>query len=182
MTEDVKKAIEGLGDIHLLVNNAGIGILDSFLNVKTNDFDSMYAVNVKAPLFIAQAVATKMVAGGLGGAIVNVSSQASQVALQNHTLYCTTKAALDMLTKAMALELGPHQIRVNSVNPTVVWTDMGRRAWSDPIKSKPMLDRIPLGKFAEEEDVVHAIMFLLSDKAAMINGAMLPVDGGLLVS
>jgi L-xylulose reductase len=81
----------------------------------------------------------------------------------------------------MALELGPHQIRVNSVNPTVVMTDMGRLAWSDPARGEPMLARHPLHKFAEEDDVVNGILFLLSDKAAMLHGTFLNIDGGFLV-
>uniref|UniRef100_A0A8B9JA62 Dicarbonyl/L-xylulose reductase n=1 Tax=Astyanax mexicanus TaxID=7994 RepID=A0A8B9JA62_ASTMX len=91
-----------------------------------------------------------------------------------------TKGALDLLTRVMALELGPHQIRVNSVNPTVVMTDMGKIGWSDPVKAKTMTSRIPLGKFAEVEDVVNSILFLLSDKSAMTNGVTLPIDGGFL--
>lgn len=178
--EAALKTIESLGDIHLLVNNAGIAILGPFKEANLEDFDKIFSVNVKAPMFIAQVVAKKMIAGGFGGAIVNVSSQASKKALKDHTLYCSTKAALDMLTKSLALELGPHQIRVNAVNPTVVLTDMGRLGWSDPIKAKPMLDQIPLGRFAEVEEVVHAIVYLLSDKASMINGTILPVDGGFL--
>uniref|UniRef100_A0A8B9HLA4 Dicarbonyl/L-xylulose reductase n=1 Tax=Astyanax mexicanus TaxID=7994 RepID=A0A8B9HLA4_ASTMX len=94
--------------------------------------------------------------------------------------FCATKGALDLLTRVMALELGPHQIRVNSVNPTVVMTDMGKIGWSDPVKAKTMTSRIPLGKFAEVEDVVNSILFLLSDKSAMTNGVTLPIDGGFL--
>lgn len=82
----------------------------------------------------------------------------------------------------MALELGPHKIRVNTVNPTVVMTDMGRINWSDPQKSAAMINRIPLGKFAEVDDVVNSILFLLSDKSAMTTGSSLMVDGGFLVS
>merc|ERR1712146_709373 len=100
------------------------------------------------------------------------------VALTDHTSYCTSKGALDQLTRMMALELGPHGIRTNAINPTVVLTALGRAAWSDPEKAGPMLSRIPIGRFAEIEDVIHSIMFLLSDrKAGMTNGAMLPVDG-----
>jgi len=175
------KKIESLGDIHLLVNNAGIAILGPFEEIKFEDFDKIFSVNVKAPLFIAQVVAKQMIARGSGGAIVNVSSQASMIALKDHTLYCSTKAAMDMFTKSLALELGPHKIRVNAVNPTVVMTDMGRIGWSDPAKAKPMLDTIPLGRFAEVEEVVHSIIYLLSDKANMITGTMLPIDGGRLV-
>jgi len=178
--EATLKKIESLGDIHLLVNNAGIAILGPFEEAKPDDFDKIFAVNVKAPMFIAQVVAKKMIAGHFAGAIVNVSSQASKKALKDHTLYCSTKASLDMLTKSMALELGPHNIRVNAVNPTVTMTDMGKLGWSDPGKAKPMLDQIPLGRFAEVEEVVHAIVYLLSDKASMISGTILPVDGGFL--
>ncbi|XP_078349045.1 L-xylulose reductase-like [Oculina patagonica] len=180
--EAATKIIEGLGDIHLLVNNAGVAILAPFEEIKLKDFDKIFSINVKAPLFIAQVVAKKIIASGSGGAIVNVSSQASMMALKDHTLYCSTKAAMDMFTKSLALELGPHKIRVNAVNPTVVMTDMGRLGWSDPAKAKPMLDRIPLGRFAEVEDVVHAIVYLLSDKASMVTGTMLPVDGGCLAN
>jgi len=179
--EAATNKIESLGDIHLLVNNAGIAILGPFEEIKFEDFDKIFSVNVKAPLFIAQVVAKQMITRGSGGAIVNVSSQASMIALKDHTLYCSTKAAMDMFTKSLALELGPHKIRVNAVNPTVVMTDMGRLGWSDPAKAKPMLDTIPLGRFAEVEDVVHSIIYLLSDKANMITGTMLPIDGGRLV-
>ncbi|RWS01900.1 L-xylulose reductase-like protein [Leptotrombidium deliense] len=113
-----------------------------------------------------------------GCSIVNVSSQASMAALKDHLIYGATKAAVDQLTRTMALELGEHQIRVNAVNPTVVWTDMAKVGWSDPVKAKNMTDRIPLHRFAEVEDVVHAIIFLLSDKADMITGTCLPIDGG----
>jgi len=146
--EAATSKIESLGDIHLLVNNAGIAILGPFEEIKFEDFDKIFSVNVKAPLFIAQVVAKQMITRGSGGAIVNVSSQASMIALKDHTLYCSTKAAMDMFTKSLALELGPHKIRVNAVNPTVVMTDMGRLGWSDPAKAKPMLDTIPLGRFA----------------------------------
>nr|XP_058902996.1 L-xylulose reductase isoform X2 [Kogia breviceps] len=94
----------------------------------------------------------------------------------------STKGALDMLTKVMALELGPHQIRVNALNPTVVMTPMGQANWSDPQKAKTMLDRIPLGKFAEVENVVDTILFLLSDRSSMTTGSTVPVDGGFLAT
>ncbi|XP_047613544.1 L-xylulose reductase isoform X2 [Phacochoerus africanus] len=131
---------------------------------------------------LRQVVARGLIARGAPGSIVNVSSQASQRALPNHSVYCSTKGALDMLTKMMALELGPHKIRVNAVNPTVVMTSMGRANWSNPQKAKAMLDRIPLGRFAEVEHVVDAILFLLSDRSSMTTGSTLPVDGGCLAT
>ena len=123
-----------------------------------------------------------MVKRGEGGAIVNVSSQASMVALAEHTSYCVSKGGVDQLTRVMALELGPHNIRVNAVNPTVTLTDMAKLAWSDPAKSGPMLAKIPLGKFAQPGDVANTVAYLLSDQADMIHGAMIPIDGGFLAT
>jgi len=104
------------------------------------------------------------------------------VALDEHTSYCVAKGGVDQLTRMMALELGPHNIRVNAVNPTVTMTDMAKLAWSDPAKSGPMLAKIPLGKFAQPSDVAHAVAYLLSDQADMIHGAMIPIDGGFLAT
>lgn len=164
------------------MNNAGVASNAPFLEATVADFDSTMNVNLRSAFVISQVVAKDMVARKIThGSIVNVSSQASMVALDNHTAYCTSKAALDQLTRMMALELGPKGIRTNAVNPTVVLTEMGTKAWSDPAKAGPMLAKIPLGKFAEVEDVVEAVLFLLSPaKARMINGVTLPVDGGFL--
>ncbi|XP_033102594.1 L-xylulose reductase-like isoform X1 [Anneissia japonica] len=186
--DSTKVAVEGCGPIDLLVNNAAIAKLEPFLEV-TKEFYSYYLnnyfvnrtmnVNVRQLIQVSQIVARGMVERGLGGSIVNVSSQASLVGLTNHTVYCATKAAVDSLTKTMALELGPKNIRVNSVNPTVVNTAMGKIGWSKPEKAEPMKRRIPLGRFAEVEEVVHVILFLLSDKSSMMNGTCLPIDGGM---
>uniref|UniRef100_A0A8D0L5G3 Dicarbonyl and L-xylulose reductase n=1 Tax=Sphenodon punctatus TaxID=8508 RepID=A0A8D0L5G3_SPHPU len=178
--EATEATLNTVGAVYLLVNNAAVALLQPFLEVTKEAFDRSFDVNLRAALHVSQIVARQMIARGVPGAIVNVSSQASQRALQDHTVYCATKCALDMLTKTMALELGPHQIRVNSVNPTVVMTDMGRLNWTEPQKVAAMTSRIPLGKFAEVDDVVNSILFLLSNQSAMTTGAMLPVDGGFL--
>jgi len=166
--------------VHRLVNNAGTTVLAPFLETSLDDWDHVMSVNVKAVLAVSQVVARDMIARGKGGAIVNVSSNASMIGVADHAAYCASKGALDQLTRVMAIELGPAGIRVNCVNPTVVFTNMGIKAWSDPAKAGPMLAKIPLGKFAEVHDVTRAITYLLSDKADMIHGAMLPVDGGFL--
>ncbi|CAH2291821.1 L-xylulose reductase [Pelobates cultripes] len=141
-------ALSSVGPVDLLVNNAAVAKLQPFLEVTEEVFDQSFAVNVKSALLVSQIVARQMIAREVPGAIVNVSSQASQRALQDHSVYCATKGALDTLTKVMALELGPNKIRVNAVNPTVVMTNMGRIGWSDPEKAGRMLNRIPLGRFA----------------------------------
>ncbi|XP_061191300.1 L-xylulose reductase-like [Saccostrea echinata] len=179
--EATRKAILDLGPIHLLVNNAGISRIGNFLDFPMKDFEDVYNVNTKALFNISQVVAKGMVERGQGGSIVNISSVASSRALDDHIAYCSSKAAVDSMTKVMALELGKHKIRVNSVNPTVTWTDMAVYAWSDPAKSAPMLAKIPMGKFVEVEDVVNTVLFLLSDKSAMTSGQHIVLDGGLSV-
>eukprot|EP00053_Salpingoeca_punica_P007475 m.68202 g.68202 ORF g.68202 m.68202 type:complete len:246 (+) comp14168_c0_seq1:62-799(+) len=179
---DVKATQEALGSlpaIDLVVNNAGIARLEPFLETKPELFDETMNVNVRAALVISQIAARNMIARKVSGSIVNVSSHASLAGLANHASYCASKGALDQLTRVMAVELGPHNIRSNCVNPTVVMTDMGRLGWSDPAKAGPMLDRIPLKRFIEVPEVVHCIVFLLSDRASAINGTMFPIDGGL---
>ncbi|XP_025098528.1 L-xylulose reductase-like [Pomacea canaliculata] len=177
---NVKTVVGGLGYFDLLVNSAGVTRVGPFLDVSEDDIDYVFNVNYKCLFNVCQTVAKGMVERGQGGAIVNISSVASTIGLADHAVYCSTKGAVDSLTQVMALELGVKKIRVNCVNPTVVMTDMGRKVWSDPAKANPVLARIPLGHFAEIEDVRNAVMFLLSEKASMINGSCMPIEGGLL--
>ncbi|XP_032689733.1 L-xylulose reductase [Odontomachus brunneus] len=177
-----RKAVQSVLPIDLLVNNAGVAVLSPFLDATPEQFDLIIDVNVKAILNVSQIVARGMIERKSGGSIVNISSQASQAALKDHAVYCTSKAAVDMLSKAMANELGPHNIRVNTVNPTVIMTEMGKLGWSDPQKAQEMLSKIPLGRFGEVDEVVDAIVYLLSDRSSMINGVCLPIDGGFLAT
>nr|XP_002740433.1 PREDICTED: L-xylulose reductase-like [Saccoglossus kowalevskii] len=176
------KAVESIGPVDLLVNNAGFGIVRAFIDVTQEEFDETLNINLKAAMHVGQIVARSMISKGTGGSIVNISSQASLMALTGHAAYSASKAGLDMLTKTMALELATHKIRVNSVNPTVVLTELGKRAWADPVRSESMTSRIPMNKFAEVKDVVNAVIYLLSDKADMITGSCLPIDGGFVVA
>ncbi len=177
-TEQAVAAVCTALPLDLLVNNAGISILEPALKTTSAAFEAVLRVNTWAPLRLAQVVAADLIARGQQGAIVNVSSTASARGLALHAAYCASKAGLDALTRVLAIELGAHGIRVNSVNPTVTLTPMAQRAWSDPTRSTPMLARIPLGRFVEPEEVARTVCFLLSDDAAMVNGACLEVDGG----
>lgn len=173
-----RRMAQEAGDVDLLVNNAAIAILEPLLETKVESWDATMAVNLRAAFIISQTVAKRMIERGVAGSIVNVSSMSSFQALPDHAAYAASKAGLDQLTKVMAVELGSYGIRVNSVNPTVVMTEMGKRAWSDPSKGGPMLARIPLRRFAECEDIASVVCFLLSDASGMLNGLALRVDGG----
>ena len=173
-----RAAVEALGPVHCLVNNAGTIFPNSFLEITPSEIDFTFDLNLKAVINVSQVVARGMIARGEGGAIVNISSQSSIKAVSDRAVYSASKAALDHLMRVMTLELGPNGIRVNCINPTVVMTEMGRKAWSDPAKAETLLKAIPLGRFAEVEDIVNAVLFLLSDNASLISGVTLPVDGG----
>lgn len=138
-------------------------------------FHSTINVNVKAIFNVTQVLLPYI---NNGGSIVNVSSLASLRALANHSIYSASKSAVDSLTRSFALEFGPRQIRVNSVNPTVVLTQMSIPNWSEPTKAEKMKSRIPLHRFAELNEVSDPIIFLLSDKSSFINGHSLPIEGG----
>lgn len=180
--EATRAAARAVQPIDRLVNNAGTVTLQPFLETSAAAFSEQMTVNVLAAMIIAQETAKSMIARQKAGTIVNVSSVSSSLGFTNHASYCASKGALDSLTMVMANELGPYGIRVNAVNPTVVLTPMAAKAWSDPAKSGPLLARIPMGRFIEPEEVAEAIAYLLGDRSAMVTGAMLPVDGGLLIN
>jgi len=173
-----KEILDAVGDIDLLVNNAAVAVCEPLEKIKPEDIDVMMSINVKAVINIIQVISENMAKRGVAGSIVNISSQASMVALGDHIVYSASKGALDAATRVMALELGPKNIRVNTVNPTVITTAMSMVGWSDPVKAKWMTDRIPLGRFGDAIEVANPVLFLLSDKASMITGVSLPIDGG----
>ena len=181
ITEAFKLA--GTGGLWGLVNNAGLGLFTDLLDgTDPAEVQRCFEVNVAAPLRLAQLWAQVRVEQKLGGAVVNVSSQSSTVVFPAHTSYSVSKAAIDQVTRHLAVELGPHQIRSNAVKPTVVRTEMGRTAWPDGApETKAMLSKIPLGRFAEPSEIASVVAFLLDDaRSGMVNGACVPVDGGYL--
>ena len=176
--DKTKEILSSVGNIDLLVNNAAVAICEPLEAIKAADIDVMMNINVKAVINITQVIAQNMIMRGVAGSIVNISSQASTAALGDHIVYSASKGALDAATRVMALELGSKNIRVNTVNPTVITTAMSMVGWSDPEKAKWMTDRIPLGRFGDPIEVANPVLFLLSDKASMITGVSLPIDGG----
>lgn len=173
-----REAARGAQPVDLLVNCAGIAQLQPFLETTAEAFDLTMNVNVRAAMIVAQECAKSMIARNVGGAIVNVSSLSATVGLPLHAAYCASKGGLDAMTRVMAVELGPHGIRVNAVNPVVTMTPMAERAWSDPVKSGPMLARIPLNRFVQPVEVARSIAYLLSDDSSMVSGVSLAIDGG----
>ena len=163
--------------IDILVNNAGMNIPQPFVDVSEDNYDQIMALNVKAAFLVSQTVARVMISGK-GGAILNVSSQMGHVGAANRTVYCTSKHALEGLTKAMAVELAPHAIRVNSIGPTFILTSFSRPFFENTEFRDDTLQRIPMGKLGELEDIMGAVVFLSSPASALITGAALTIDGG----
>jgi NAD(P)-dependent dehydrogenase (short-subunit alcohol dehydrogenase family) len=141
-------------------------------------FDKVMSTNARGALLVIKYTSASMIRLGVGGSIVNVSSQASLVALSGHISYASSKAALDSITRVSALELGKYNIRVNSVNPSVVMTPMSAGYWDREEIKGPFLSAMPLGRWATEDEIAAPIVFLLSDGASMITGVSLPIDGG----
>ena len=170
-----------LSEVDGLVNSAGITILEPIIDFKKENLEKVLAVNLIGGLLMTREIAKIMIKNNTPGAIVNLSSQGSIIGIRDHLSYCSSKGAIDSATMVMCIELSEYNIRVNAVNPTVTMTAMGRKAWSDPAKSQPVLDAMPLGRFAEPEEIAKPVLFLLSDDAAMISGVALPVDGGFTI-
>jgi NAD(P)-dependent dehydrogenase (short-subunit alcohol dehydrogenase family) len=179
--EAARAAARAAMPVDLLVNNAGTNILAPVTETRVEDFDHVFAVNTRAPLIVSQEYARDRIARGLGGAIVNISSNATWMGWLDHAAYCASKGGLDAMSRVMANELGRKGIRVNCVNPTITLTALGKRDWSDPAKADPIRSRIPIGRFLTPEEVAETVLFLLSDAASSLNGLSLPVDGGFSV-
>lgn len=178
----VRDAIGRVPRLDILVNNAGGNIPEPFVEVTEERLDGILDLNVRAAFLVAQAAARKMLEAAdrkeRGGAIVNVSSQMGHVGAAGRTVYCLTKHALEGLTKALAVELAPHNIRVNSIAPTFIETPMTAPFFEEPRFRDWVLNRIPLGRLGKLDEVSAAVAFLASPAASLITGASLLVDGG----
>lgn len=178
----LRRQIATLQRLDILVNNAGTSIPEPILEVGDASLDNMVNLNVTALFVASQAAVRKMLdtpdRRQQGGAIVNISSQMGHVGAANRTVYCMTKHAVEGLTKAMAIELATHRIRVNSVGPTLVDTPLARRIVDTQEKRAYFEARIPLGALATIEDIAAAAVYLASPAAGMVTGTHLLVDGG----
>jgi 2-deoxy-D-gluconate 3-dehydrogenase len=173
----IARAVEEFGRIDVLVNNAGVNIPRAALEVTEDDWDRVLDVNLKGLFFLSQRVAREMVRGG-GGKIVSIASQNGLVGYYKRAAYCASKAGVVNLTRVLALEWARHKILVNAVAPTFILTPLTQSTFDDPVLREDLLQRIPLGRVGQPEDVVGAVVFLASPAADMITGHTLLVDGG----
>ena len=172
------RTLDTIEAFDVLVNNAGTNRPKPFVDVSAEDYDAVMDLNVRAAFFVAQAVARRMIAAGRGGSIINVSSQMGHVGAASRTIYCASKHALEGLTKAMAVELAPHGVRVNTIGPTFIETRMTRPFFENQAFRDSVLAKIKLGRLGQVEDVMGAIVFLASDASALMTGTSLVIDGG----
>ena len=175
----VARTLAAFGRLDILVNNAGVVRLDAAESLGDEDWDLTMAINLRAPFVMARAAFPALRDSG-AGRIVNLASQAAVVALDRHVAYCTSKAGILGMTKVLALEWARHGITVNAVSPTVVETELGRRAWAGEV-GEAMKRRIPTGRFAQPDEIARAVLFLAGGGSGMINGENLIVDGGYTI-
>lgn len=174
----VEAALTAAGPFQILVNNAGLNRPKLLVDVEDADIDAVFDLNVKAAFYVTRSVARGLLAAGLPGSIINVSSQMGVVGSPRRTLYCASKHAMEGMTKALAWELGAAAIRVNSVCPTFIETAMTAGMFADPAFRAWVLERIALGRLGRVEEIMGAIVFLASDASSLMTGSALMLDGG----
>lgn len=175
-TDAMRDAVAGLAPLDILVNSAGLARHSPALDTTPEDFDAVAAINIKAAYFLAQAVARQMV--GRGGSIIQISSQMAHVGGIDRAVYCGTKHAVEGMTKAMAIEWGPERIRVNTICPTFILTELTKPTFDDPDKRAWIESKIKLPRVGQVEDIMGACLFLASDASALVTGSSLLIDGG----
>ncbi|MGJ8604323.1 MAG: SDR family NAD(P)-dependent oxidoreductase [Marivita sp.] len=172
----VRVAFDRLGPIDVVVNSAGLACHSPALKTTPEDFDAVSAINIKAAYFLAQTAARQM--RGRGGSIIQISSQMGHVGGPDRAVYCATKHAVEGMTKAMAIEWGPDNIRVNTICPTFILTELTQATFDDPEKRAWIDSKIKLPRVGQVEDIMGACLFLACDASALVTGTSILVDGG----
>jgi NAD(P)-dependent dehydrogenase (short-subunit alcohol dehydrogenase family) len=176
--EAVRSTLAAREPFQILVNNAGMNRPKMLADVTIDDFDTIMGLNVRAAFFMAQTVATRLIAAKLPGSIINISSQMGHVGAARRTVYCASKHAMEGFTKAMAVELAPHNVRVNSIGPTFLETPMTKPFFENKAFRDEVLSKIKLGRLGQLEELTGAIVFLASDASSLMTGSALVLDGG----
>ena len=174
----VQMAMAALPVLSVLVNNAGTNRPKPIGEVTSEDFDAVFGLNVRALYSVTQAAVARMLAAGTPGSVINISSQMGHVGAPNRSLYCGSKHAVEGITKALAVELAPRGIRVNSIAPTFIETAMTRPYFDVPGFRDQVLGKVPAGRIGRVEDLMGAVAYLASDASALVTGTSLVVDGG----
>jgi NAD(P)-dependent dehydrogenase (short-subunit alcohol dehydrogenase family) len=177
----LSQALETFGQVDVLVNNAGVETLISFLKLPEEEWDRVLSINLKGPYLCGQVIARHMVSRGIQGSIVNIASINSEVAFKGQAHYAASKGGVRMLTKAMAIDLAPHGIRVNAVAPGVIDTAMTARSLATAEVREWMMANIPLNRIGQPRDVANVALFLASSEASYMTGSIVFVDGGWLI-
>ena len=178
---DVAATIESVaqnGPFDILLNSAGIARHGKAVDTQPGDFDAVMGVNVRGAYFLTRAVAKGLLEAGRPGSLINISSQMGHVGGRERAVYCASKFAVEGFTKAMALEFGSVNIRVNTICPTFILTDLTKSTFDDPDRRAWILDKIKLGRPGEIEDIMGAVVYLASDASALVTGTAMMVDGG----
>ena len=174
----VSEILEGRPAFDILINNAGVNYPTAFLDVTETEFDAIFSLNVEAAYFVAQSVARRLVKENRPGSIINMSSQMGHVGAVNRTVYCGSKHAMEGWTKAMAIELGPHNVRVNTICPTFIETPMTAGFFENETFKAEVISKIKLGRIGNMPELVGAAVYLASDASSLVTGSALKVDGG----
>ncbi|MGR3290969.1 MAG: SDR family NAD(P)-dependent oxidoreductase [Paracoccaceae bacterium] len=171
-------AVDREGPFDILVNSAGLARHSAALDTEAADFDAVMNVNLRGAYFLTQAVARGLVAAGKPGSLINISSQMAHVGGLERAVYCASKHAVEGFTKTMAIEFGPAKIRVNTICPTFILTDLTRATFDQPEKRAWIEEKIKLGRAGEVQDIMGAVVYLASEASSLVTGTSLMVDGG----
>ena len=176
--ETTRDQIAQAGSFDILVNSAGTAKHSPALETQVADYDQVMDINVRGAYFLTREVAKGLIAKGKTGSLINISSQMAHVGGIDRAVYCASKFAVEGFTKAMAIEWGSQGIRVNTVCPTFVNTELAKQTFSNPERKAWVEEKIKLGRIAEVQDIMAAVMYLASDASSMVTGTSLLVDGG----
>ena len=176
--EATASAVERHGPFDILINSAGTARHSKATDTTAEDFDAVMTVNLRGAYFLSQAVAKGLIAAGQPGSLINISSQMGHVGGMERAVYCASKFAVEGFTKAMAIEFGPHNIRINTICPTFILTELTQPTFDDPDKRAWVLDKIKLGRAGDVKDIMGAAVYLASDAAALVTGTAVMIDGG----